>query len=521
MPRKRLSMRKITEVLRLKHSCGASNREIASACCIGVATVHEYLTRAKLADIGWPPPPDLTEQEIERRLFPKGPAPPESRRPTPEWQRIRAELRRKGVTLRLLWEEYRADHPDGYSYSRYHELYRAWEAIAFPSMPQVHLPGDKLFVDYAGQTMPVIERTTGEIRQAQIFVATLGASSYTYAEATWTQTIPDWIASHVHALEFLGGVPRAIVPDNLKSGVKSANYYEPDINPTYYRMALHYGVAILPTRVRRPKDKAKVENGVLQVERRILAPLRNRSFFSLAELNVAIRELLVALNERPSQALADTRKALFEAIDQPALGPLPTQSFECEEWRTARVHLDYHIDIDRHFYSVPYGLLGKRLDVRITRNTLEAFYKSERVASHPRSSVKYTHSTLDEHMPAAHRYRKSLSRQRVVGLAIKVGPATGEMAEKIISSRPYPEQGFRACQGILRLADKHGGDKVEAACAQALEMGLCGYRRVAALVVTDGSSTDPYGQIESRQSETSPLHHANIRGADYFQASLK
>ena len=509
MPIKRLSMRKITEVLRLKFDCGATNREIANACSMGVATVHEYLARAQRADIVWPLPPDLTEKEIERRLFPRDPALSERSRPTPEWTRVRTELRRKGVTLRLLWEEYRADHPNGYGYSRFQELFRGWEAIAFPGMPQIHLPGDKLFVDYAGQTMDVTDRTTGEVRQAQIFVATLGASSYTYAEATWTQTIPDWIASHAHALEFLGGVPRAIVPDNLKSGVKSANYYEPDINPTYYRLALHYGVAILPTRVRKPKDKAKVENGVLQVERRILAPLRNRSFFSLAELNAAIRELLTALNERPTQSLPDTRKALFDAIDKPALRPLPDQPFECEEWRVARVNLDYHIDIDRHYYSVPHALLGKSLDVRLTRNTVEALYKNERVASHPRSSIKFAHSTLNEHMPAAHQYQKSLSHQRLITWAARIGPAAAQMAEKIIASRPHPEQGFRACQGILRLADKHGSESVEAACAQALEMGLCGYRRVAALVP------------ESAQPDTKatkPLHHANIRGADYFQA---
>jgi transposase len=509
MPRKRLSMRKITEVLRLKYDCGATNREIAGACSMGVATVHEYLTRAKCAQIAWPLPPDLTEQEIEKRLFPKDPALSPSARPTPQWSHVRTELRRKGVTLRLLWEEYRADHPNGYSYSRFQEIFRAWEATAFPRMPQTHLPGDKLFVDYAGQTMDVIDRATGEIRQAQIFVATLGASNYTYAEATWTQAIPDWIASHVRALEFLGGVPRAIVPDNLKSGVKSANFYEPDINPTYYRLALHYGVAILPTRVRKPKDKAKVENGVLQVERRILAALRNRSFFSLAELNVAIRELLIALNERPSQTLPDTRKALFEAIDKPVLSPLPDQPFECEEWRVARVNLDYHIDIGRHYYSVPHGLLGKSLDVRITRNTVEVLYKNERVASHPRSSVKFAHSTLQEHMPAAHQYQKSLSHQRLITWAARIGPAAVQMAEKIIASRPHPEQGFRACQGILRLADRYGCQRVEAACAQAIEQELYGYRRVAALV-TESAQPDT--------KATKPLHHANIRGADYFQA---
>ncbi len=509
MPRKRLSMRKITEVLRLKYDCGATNREIAGACSIGLATVHEYLTRAKSGGVAWPLPPNMTEKEIEQRLFPKDPLLSPPSRPTPEWQHVRSELRRKGVTLRLLWEEHRSEHPDGYSYSRYQELFRAWEAITFPRMAQIHLPGDKLFVDYAGQTMDVIDRTTGEIRQAQVFVATMGASSYTYAEATWTQTIPDWIASHVRALEYFGGVPRAIVPDNLKSGVKSANYYEPDLNPTYYRMALHYGVAILPARVRKPRDKAKVENGVQQVERRIIAALRNRSFFSLAELNGAIQVLLAALNERPSQSLSDTRKALFEAIDKPALSPLPAQPFECEEWRVARVNLDYHIDIERHFYSVPHELLGKSLDVRITRNIVEALYKNERVASHPRSSIKFAHSTLKEHMPAAHQYQKSLSHQRIITWAARVGPAAAEMADKIIASRPHPEQGFRSCQGILRLAEKHGSECVEAACAQALEMGLCGYKRVAALV------------IQTPQPATTaakPLQHSNIRGADYFQA---
>ena len=333
MPQERLSMRKIREVLRLRWEQGLSHRQIATSCRIGQTTSREYLARAKAAGLSWPLPEGLTDAELERRLYPPPEAVPSDERPLPDWDYVHRELRKKGVTLLLLWQEHQEKHPKAFRYSRFCELYQEWRRAAEPRMHQVHKAGEKLFVDYAGQTMPVVDRKTGEIQHAQVFVATLGASSYTYAEATWTQTIPDWIGSHVRAFAHMGGVPELVVPDNIKTGITAACYYEPDLNPTYQEMARHYGTAILPTRVRAPRDKGKVENGVQQVERWVLAPLRHRTFFSLAELNSAIQEQVRALNDRPGQALPAPRRELFETLEKPALGPLPAQPYDQAEHR--------------------------------------------------------------------------------------------------------------------------------------------------------------------------------------------
>src|SRR5210317_200046 len=379
MPAKRLSMRKIKEVLRLKWARGLSNRQIAKACGIARPTVSEYLRRAAQAGLAWPLPTNLDEATLERQLFRPPPSLPAQARGVPDWALVHQELKRKGVTLFLLWQEYRAAHPEGYQYSWFCDHYRAWQGKLDVVMRQDHRAGEKLFVDYAGQTMPVVDWGTGEIREAQLFVAVLGASNYTYAEATWTQGLPDWIGSHRRAFAFLGGVPELVVPDNLRAGVSKAHRYEPDNNPTYQDMATHYGVAVLPTRVRRPRDKAKVEAGVLVVERWILAVLRHRTFFSLAELNAAIAGLLEKLNARPFKKLPGCRRAHFEALDKPALKPLPIEPYEYAEWKKARVHIDYHLEVGGHYYSVPHALIKKQLDVRITQNTLECFYRGNRV----------------------------------------------------------------------------------------------------------------------------------------------
>ena len=509
MPRKRLSMRKIKEVLRLKWQCGLSNRAIAASCNIGVGTVHEYVSRAVAARLVWPLPEEMTEQGLEDLLFPPPLLFPADQRPLPDWPLVNRDLRRKGVTLRLLWEEYRAQNGAGYGYSRFHELYRAWEAQAAPRMPQVHVAGERIFVDYAGHTMPVADRKTGEVRTAQIFVATLGASSYLYAEATWTQTLPDWIGSHVRAFAFLGGVPQIVVPDNLKSGVKSACYYEPDINPTYLEMARHYGVAILPARVRKPRDKAKVENGVLQVERRILAPLRNQTFFGLAELNAAVSELRDELNLREGQGLPASRKELFETIDRPALSPLPSQPYEIAIWKKARVHIDYHVSIGEHCYSVPFALLKQEVDVRLTERTVEIFHKGERVGSHVRSARKWAYTTLAEHMPQEHESLRAWSPQRLLSWAEKAGTAAKCVVEQILAARQHPEQGYRACLGILRLGEQHGPARLEAACIRAVELGAFSYKGIRSLLA--GEPNPP--------NEPAPLNHPNIRGAGYYQAA--
>src|SRR6516164_7467348 len=366
MPAERVSMRRVREILRLKHECGATDRAIARSLGIARSTVAVTLDRLAAAELGWPLPATLSDRVLEAMLY-AGPGTQCGlrRKAEPDWTHVHRELRRPGVTLMLLWEEYRQAAPDGYGYSRWCELYRGWEGRLSPTMRQSHPAGERMFVDYAGQTVELCDGRSGEIRAAQIFVAVMGASSYTYAEASWTQTLPDWIGSHVRALAFMGGAPAQLVPDNPKVGVTRANWYEPGLNRTYLDLATHYRTAILPARPRKPRDKAKVEVGVLVVERWILARLRNRRFFSLSELNQAIAELVADLNARPMRRLGVSRRDLFLELDKPALTPLPTEPYEYAQWRVRRVGLDYHVDIDGHYYSVPHRLIPEQLAARI------------------------------------------------------------------------------------------------------------------------------------------------------------
>jgi len=505
-------MRKIKEVLRLKWGQGLSNRQIAKACGIARPTVGEYLRRAAEAGLSWPLPVDLDESTLERQLFPLPPSLPAPARGVPDWSRVHQALKHKGVTLFLLWQEYRETHPEGYQYSWFCDRYRAWQGKLDVVMRQDHRAGEKLFVDYAGQTMPVVDRDTGEIREAQIFVAVLGASNYTYAEATWTQGLPDWIGSHRRAFSFLGGVPELVVPDNLRAGVSKAHRYEPDTNPTYQDMAAHYGVAVLPTRVRRPRDKAKVEAGVLVVERWILAVLRRRTFFSLAELNAAIAGLLEKLNARPFKKLPGCRRAHFEALDKPALKPLPGAPYEYAEWKKARVHIDYHVAIDGHYYSVPHALIKKQLDVRITQHTLECFYHGNRVASHRRSRQKGRHTTLPAHMPESHRQAGEWTPQRLANWAAKTGPATEKLITTVLMSRRHPQQAYRSCLGILRLGKAYGDARLEGACRRALILGSHSYKSIES-ILKHHLDDKP---LAEQQELALPEDHDNIRGPSYY-----
>ena len=455
MPAERLTMRKTKEVFRLKFDCQLSNRKIAKSCLIARSTVAEYLFRFQQAALSWPLPETMDDAELEERLFPATSSIPPAERSLPDWLYIHNELRRKGVTLALLWQEYKAQHPTGYQYSQFCYRYRQWAKKIDPVMRQEHRAGEKLFVDYAGMTIPVYDRQEAKTRQAQIFVAVLGASNYCFAEATWTQSLPDWIASHVRAFAFFGGVPRIVVPDNIKTGITKARFYEPDINPTYLDMANHYGTVVIPTRVRKPKDKAKVETGVQIVERWILARLRDRQFFGLHQLNQAITVLLAELNQKPFQKMPGTRKSLFENLDRPALMPLPVCPYQYAEWKKARVHIDYHIEVERHYYSVPHQLIQKQLDVRITPNTIECFYKNKRVASHIRNYQQGRHSTVKAHMPKSHQKWAQWTPKRFIRWAEKIGPQTVQLIEAILSSRSVPQQGFRSCLGVLRRAKSY------------------------------------------------------------------
>lgn len=504
-------MRKIKEVLRLCWAKGLSKRQTAISCGISRPAVDEYLRRAEAAGLSWPLPEELDDNALEGLLFPSAPS-YSDRQPLPDWSEIQLELKRKGVTLFLLWQEYRERHPEGCQYSSFCRHYRHWLGKRDRVMRQNHRAGEKLFVDYAGHTVPVIDTRTGEIKQAQIFVAVLGASNYTYAEATWSQALPDWIASHQRAFSYIDGVPEIVVPDNLRAGVSKAHRYDPDINPTYQEMATHYGVAVLPARVRKPKDKAKAEIGVQVVERWILAALRKREFFSLGELNQAIRPLLLRLNERPFKKLPGSRQSLFESLDAPALKPLPSTPYTYAEWKKVRVHIDYHVELDGHYYSVPYQLTKQQLDARLTAHAVECFHKGKRVASHARSSIRGRHTTVQAHMPEAHRHYGDWSPQRLINWAEKSGPATANIIMAVLSSRRHPQQGYRTCLGILRLGKSYGDERLEAACQRALLLGTHRYKSIES-ILKNGLDKRPLPQ---QQELSLPEDHDNIRGPSYY-----
>ena len=512
MPAERLPMRQVREVLRLKHVCGRSGHQIAAAIGVSRYTVAEYLRRAAVVGITWPVPPELDDAALERKLFTPPFTPTEVVRPQPAWVRIHAELRRPGVTLLLLWEEYRAEQPDGYGYSRFCDLYAEWRGRLSPTMRQAHPAGERLFVDYAGQTVAVIDAATGETRAAQIFVAALGASNLTYAEARWSQGLPDWIGCHVNAFAAFGGVTRQLVCDNLKAGVTQASRYEPGISRTYQDMATHYGTAVLPARVRRPRDKAKVEVAVQVVQRWILARLRHRRLFSLAELNGAIRELVVELNARPMRHLGTSRQALFERLERSALLTLPAEPYAYAEWRRCRAGLDYHVEVQGHFYSVPYRLAREVIEVRITEQAIEVFHRGGRVASHLRSSRRPGQTTTPEHMPSAHRRHAERTPTRLLQEAAAIGPATAGLVEVLLTAKPHPEQGFRAGLGILRLVRSYGAGRVEAACQRGLDIGAASCGSVQSIL---RRGLDRLPRPEPAPDEP-PVWHGNIRGGGYY-----
>jgi transposase len=505
-------MHKVKEVLRLRFEQNLSYRAISASCRISVGTVHDYLSRSKAAGLSWPLGSDVSDADLEQRLFPP-PTDGASGLPDrlPDWSYVAKEVRRKGVTVALLWDEYIARRPDGIGYSQYCRLFREFRQTADPRMRQVHKAGDKLFVDYAGMTMPVVDRKSGEVHEAQIFVAAQGASNYTFAEATWTQSKPDWLGSHVRAFEFFGGVTRIVVPDNAKTGVTSPHFYEPDLNPSYLEMAEHYGIAIVPARPAKPRDKPKVETAVQIVERRILAPLRDRRFLSLGQLNEAMAALLDQLNNAPFQKLEGTRRKMFEEIDLPALRPLPDQRYVFADWKKARVNLDYHIEIDRHYYSVPFSLIKKEVNVRITARIIEVFYKGQRAASHMRLSRPGEYSTSPEHMPEAHQEYAAWTPEKFAHWAREIGGATATAVEQMLERHAIPEQGFRACMGVMRLGDKYGAERLEAACTRILAAGCPTYRRIHEILKKGMDA------IPAPSGQPAPvIDHANIRGAAYY-----
>lgn len=505
-------MHQTREILRRKWSLGHSHREVARSLGVSVGAISAVLKRAAEAGLeDFEALAVLSEPELEARLY--GPAQPQNRPlPDPVW--IHSERQKKGVTLELLHHEYLEQHPDGYRYTQFCEHYRRWCKRRRLSMRQVHRAGEKMFVDYAGKKPAIVDPRTGEAVEVELFVAVLGASSLTYAEATLTQRVPDFLASHTRAVEYFGGVTELVVPDQLKSGVIRACRYEPLAQRSYDEWSRHYGTTILPARPRKPRDKAKVEVAVQVVERWILARLRHETFFSLRELNRRIHELLEEINDRPMRGYGQSRRERFEAIDRPALRPLPAEPFELAEWKHAKVNLDYHVELDRHFYSVPHALVHERVALRYTASSVEVLHKGRRVALHRRDPMPGAYTTVPGHMPKAHRKHLEWTPSRLIHWARSVGPETATLVEVILADRPHPEQGYRSCLGILRLERQYGRDRLEAACARAVSVRARSYRHVQS-ILKNGLDRIAIGSDDEREARL-PLVHENVRGGDYY-----
>lgn len=504
-------MRKIKEVLRLKWELGLPARQIAHSISISHSTVLDMLHRAEHAGLSWPLP-DLDDSSLEAKLYPSGPELPKSR-PEPDPAYLHKQLQRKGVTLQLLWLEYKQAHPDGLQYTQFTQRYRTWQSKLDVVLRRNHRAGEQMQVDFAGPTVPVVvNRETGEVREAQIFVAVLPASNYTFAKAVWSQDLPSWINCHCDAFEFFGGVPEMVVPDNLKSGVTRPCRYEPDLNPTYHEMATHYGTVIIPARPHKPRDKGKVENAVQVVERWILAPLRNRTFFSLSEVNEAIRTQLKVLNNKPFQKLEGSRRTLYESLDKPALGPLPHQRFEYAEWRKAKVNIDYHVEVDHNYYSVPYQLVHQTVDVRLTSTTVEILHEGKRVASHPRATGRGGYITQVQHRPASHQRHLEWTPSRIVGWAESIGPQTAMLVKTSLERKPHPEQGYRSCLGIMRLGKYYGLQRVEAAATRAVSSQAFSYQSVKSILERNLDMAP----LPSPESSAPTPTHQNLRGPSYY-----
>ena len=507
-------MRKTTEILRLK-AAGMSIRDIAAAVGAGHTTVYEHLARAQAAGVGWPLPEDIDEERLDALLFPPPSAALFARRPVPDWREVHRQLKRgRHVTLRLLWLEWREDHPEGWGYSQFCLRYQAWLAGQDVVMRLTYAAGERMFVDFSGDKASYVDAGTGEAVGCDVFVAVLGCSGLLYAEATGGQDSASWLMAHVHAFSAYGGVAEVTVPDNLKAGVTKACFYEPELNPAYMELARHFGTVVLPTRTAHPRDKAAVEAGVLSVERWVLAPLRNRRFFSRAELNAAIAAKVAELNARPFRGEPASRRELFEELERGALKPLPEGRYEVAEWKKATVNIDYHVEFAHKYYSVPFQFVRQQLDVRATTTTVEVFRGGRRVASHPREHGRRRYITDPAHMPPSHRAHLEWTPSRLVAWAATVSPETAAFVERIMVSRPHPEHAYRACLGVMNLAKRYGNDRVGAACARAMASGAISYSSVKS-ILAENLDRLPL-PAPANAPPPPPAEHENLRGAGYW-----
>ena len=505
-------MRKLREILRLRLHAGLSIRQVRNSLRISIGAIQKISTLAEQTGINWEQVCQMNDTELARHFYPKADTRSSSRLELPDWSEVHQELRHENMTKYLLWEEYTQKYPNrSYSYAQYCHLYGKWQKKQRRSMRQVHKAGDMLFVDYAGQTVPIISGTTGEIRKAQIFVAVLGASNYTFAEATLSQTLPDWLNSHARALSFFGGVPRLIVPDNLKSGVTKPCRYDPDLNPSYQQLASHYGCAIMPARPRKPQDKSKAEVGVQVIERWILARLRHHSFFSLAELNQCIKALLESVNNRPFKQFKGCRREWFESIDKPALMTLPRELYCYTDVKQVKLNIDYHVQYNEHLYSAPHHLVGERLELHASDNLITLYFHNQRVASHVRKHHRGM-TTVPEHMPVQHEKHQNWSRARLLNWAKDIGEHTSQWVVCLLDSKAHEQQAYRACLGLLNLTRDYPASRINGACAVANQHNLYRLKQVKAILKSNQDKL----LNDDEPTPALPQIHENIRGPISF-----
>lgn len=513
MANQRITMRKIREVLRLRFAAQLTVRKISASTKISVGGIQKLLTKANNLSLTWPLPEELDDSQLAKMFYPRADTRSSSRFEIPDWAEVHRELKPKGMTKNLLWQEYTQQYPNRcYSYSQYCDRYLHWLKKQKRSMRQVHKAGEKLFVDYAGKTMPIVWQTTGEVRFAEIFVAVMGASNFTFCEATWSQKLPDWIGSHVRAFEFLGGVPEIVVPDNLRSGVSKACRYDPDVNPSYQQWAAHYGTVIIPARPRKPQDKAKAEVGVQIIERWILARLRHQTFFSLSELNYCIKALLLEVNNKPFKQLKGTRQSWFDAIDKPALTSLPKQKYQYTEIKRVKVNIDYHVQFDQHHYSVPHHLVGEKLELHATDNLIEVYFHNNRITSHARRHHPGM-TTIAEHMPTRHEKHHKWTPGKLKNWASNIGDEVLRWVTSLLAQKQHEQQAYSVCLGLLSLSKSYESQRLNNACAIANKHSLYRLKHIKDILK---SNQDKLPIDSKEQLSLLPQSHENIRGAKSF-----
>ena len=511
--RKATSMKKIRELLRLIYGTGLSQRQAATGACMSKTSAQEILAKIKLKKLSWPLDESLSDEMLNDILFSKNVENNSSNKKIPDWHEVQKELLKKGLTLKLLWMEYKEENHDGYQYTKYCDMFRKWRKLNRLSMRQHHVAGEKMFIDFSGMRVPYIDRITGECKNAEIFLCVLGGSSYTFAYAVCDQTIQSWIHAHIKSFDFFGGISQILVPDNLLCGVKKPCRYEPEINRIYSEFAKHYGIAVIPARVRRPKDKSKVEVAVQVAERWILARLRKQTFYSVEEINIAIIPFLKTINEKIMRHIGSSRKELYEKYERTSLKKLPEEHFELYFWKKAKVNIDYHVEFEKHYYSVPYSLVHKEVEMRVTKNIVEIYHSNKKIAIHKVTSLPGKHTTIAEHMPQQHQKHVEWTYERMLSWAESVGPSIKQCFEIILNRHTHPEQGFRSCLGILRLGKCYSNERLDSACLRAIIYGNISYKIIKNIL---SNNLDKLSLPES-QTNTPDFKHENIRGPNYYQ----